>query len=461
VDAFRKRSMAVRMAALIAVVALIGALVLAVQQAARATPPPTNPSDTQLNTARANKTELANQVGALSAQVADLQNKVQQREAEAELAEQKLANALQKLQEAKAAAAAARVKLTTAQTYVDTATQQFRDFVRESYMNSPISGTAAGLLTAPDPNALLTRNDYLTYSAAHRLDVINRLSAAKVAQANADAAARSAEQRQTAATHTAEQARSDAEAALQAAQSERSQLNAKLASTQSALDAARLQLATLNNQRAQYVAWQKEQARIAAARAAAEARARAEAAAAAAQARAAAAAANNNSGSWQPPASSSPPPPTPAGGSWSAGAGQTAVSRAMHYLGIPYAFAGGGYSGPSYGVCVSGAAWNDCHVYGFDCSGLSMYAWAPYLQMDHFAATQYWQAGSYHPRTSALVPGDLVFWSSDGTQSGIHHVAIYIGGGNVIQAPQSGDIVRITPLGQVASDYFGATRPLT
>jgi cell wall-associated NlpC family hydrolase len=44
---------------------------------------------------------------------------------------------------------------------------------------------------------------------------------------------------------------------------------------------------------------------------------------------------------------------------------------------------------------------------------------------------------------------------------GIHHVAIYIGGGNVIQAPQSGDIVRITPLGQVSSGYFGATRPLT
>jgi peptidoglycan DL-endopeptidase RipA len=456
VDAFRKRSVAVRTAALVTVAALTGALVLVLQQAAHATPPPTNPSDTQLNNAQANKTTLANQVGALSAQVADLQNQVQQREAEAELAEQKLAYALQKLQEAKVAAAAARVKLTEAQAYVDTASQQFRDFVRASYMNSPISGTAAGLLTAPDPNALLTRSDYLNYSAAHKLDVINRLSTAKVAQANADAAARAAKQRQTAATNTAERAKSDADAALQAAQSQRSQLNAKLSSTQSALDAARLQLATLNQQRAQYVAWQKEQARIAAARAAAEARARAQAAAAAA----AAAAAEDNS-SWQPAASPASATPPPAGGSWTAAAGQTAVSRAMNYLGIPYAFAGGGYAGPSYGVCVSGAAWNDCHVYGFDCSGLAMFAWAPYIQLDHFAATQYWQAGSYHPSTSALQPGDLVFWSSDGTQAGIHHVAIYVGGGNVIQAPQSGDIVRITPLGEVASDYFGATRPLT
>ena len=68
---------------------------------------------------------------------------------------------------------------------------------------------------------------------------------------------------------------------------------------------------------------------------------------------------------------------------------------------------------------------------------------------------------SVHPAPDALLPGDLVFWSSDGTAAGIHHVAIYVGDGNVIQAPESGDIVRITPLGAVSSGYFGATRPLT
>jgi cell wall-associated NlpC family hydrolase len=59
------------------------------------------------------------------------------------------------------------------------------------------------------------------------------------------------------------------------------------------------------------------------------------------------------------------------------------------------------------------------------------------------------------------MPGDLVFWSYNGSLSGVHHVAIYIGGGNVIQAPQSGDIVRITNLYDVSSGYYGATRPLT
>jgi peptidoglycan DL-endopeptidase RipA len=438
------------MAALLAALAAAASLLLvAVGPAAQGKPPP-NPTNGQLNSAKANKAALADLVGKLSAQLADLQHQVQDLQARAELAEQKLADALQKLADAKAAASAARDRLTAAQAEVDKATQQFSDFVRASYMGSPINGAAAGLLTATDPNALLVRNDYLSYSADHRLDIIGTLSKAKTEQSNADAAARGAEQRQAAAADAAAKARQAAQDALSAAQAAQQQMSAKVAATQSALDAARLQLATLNKERAQYIAWQQEQARIAAARRAAEERARRAAAAAAAAAAA--------SGGWHAVAASLT---APIGGSWSAAAGQTAVDRAMHYLGIPYAYAGGGYSGPSYGVCVAGDAANDCHVYGFDCSGLVMYAWAPYAHYDHYAATQYWQAGSVHPGTSDLMPGDLVFWSYDGTQSGIHHVAIYIGGGNVIQAPHSGDIVRVTPLDQVDSGYFGATRPLT
>jgi cell wall-associated NlpC family hydrolase len=40
-------------------------------------------------------------------------------------------------------------------------------------------------------------------------------------------------------------------------------------------------------------------------------------------------------------------------------------------------------------------------------------------------------------------------------------VAIYVGGGNVIQAPQSGSVIQITPWDEVSWGYFGATRPLT
>ncbi len=104
--------------------------------------------------------------------------------------------------------------------------------------------------------------------------------------------------------------------------------------------------------------------------------------------------------------------------------------------------------------------WNDSQVYGFDCSGLSMFAWYPALQMPHYAASQYWMAGSYHPQPGDFMPGDLLFWS-DGGASAIHHVAIYIGGGNVVQAPNSGDVVKVTPWDQVSYGYFGATRPLS
>ena len=81
--------------------------------------------------------------------------------------------------------------------------------------------------------------------------------------------------------------------------------------------------------------------------------------------------------------------------------------------------------------------------------------------MDHFAATQYGQVGRYHPSINNLMPGDFVFWSDNGSVSGIGHVAMYIGNGNVIQAPQSGDVIKITNVFRVESGYFGATRPLT
>lgn len=147
------------------------------------------------------------------------------------------------------------------------------------------------------------------------------------------------------------------------------------------------------------------------------------------------------------------------GGRSAAERGSQAALRALSQIGRPYAWAGGNGSGPTAGLCTAGDAANDCHVVGYDCSGLAMYAWAPDLPLPHLASAQY-SAGRVHPAVTDLLPGDLVFWSTDGRVDGIHHVAIYVGEGNVVQAPQSGDIVRVTPLGSVDSGYFGATRPL-
>lgn len=148
-------------------------------------------------------------------------------------------------------------------------------------------------------------------------------------------------------------------------------------------------------------------------------------------------------------------------GDWTPRRGLRIAERALRWIGWPYSFGAGGASGPSYGHPVDHDSRNDDKVYGFDCSGLTMYALAPWLSLDHYAADQYTEVGSFHPAIDTLQPGDLVFWSKDGTVGGIGHVAVYIGSGLVVQAPHSGDVIRETPISQVESGTMGATRPLT
>jgi cell wall-associated NlpC family hydrolase len=66
-----------------------------------------------------------------------------------------------------------------------------------------------------------------------------------------------------------------------------------------------------------------------------------------------------------------------------------------------------------------------------------------------------------HPSLASVQPGDLVFWSKDGTINGIGHVAVYVGNGYVVQAPRSGARIQVTPLDMVEPGRIGVTRPLT
>lgn len=148
-------------------------------------------------------------------------------------------------------------------------------------------------------------------------------------------------------------------------------------------------------------------------------------------------------------------------GKWTPQRGLQIARRAYKWLNWPYAWAGGGADGPSYGMAVDHDSRNDNEVNGFDCSGLTMYALAPWEQLSHDAAAQYTEVGKFHPALDYLEPGDLVFWSKDGTINGIGHVAVYIGNGYVVQAPHSGDVIRVTPIYEVEAGKMGATRPLT
>jgi cell wall-associated NlpC family hydrolase len=464
-----------RQGAVLALLATVVALLVYPQQTAVAKPPP-NPSDSQIQGAKNEKAALAAQVGKLSGQVAAMQQKLQQLEGEQELAEQKLANAISKLHAAQDAVTAARAAAKTAKAnvakargHVVAAQQEFVAYVRASYMNGGVDGTTGTLLTADNPNVLLEQSAMRQYQSDHQISAIGNLQRATVAKSNADAAARRAvdrqqraQQAQKQATTAAKIAEQNAAAAVESGRQQKTQLEHQQAETQTALESAQEHLATLNHQRAAYLAYQKRQAEIRAERARQE-RIRKERARKAYLARLARErAARHSSHSSSSGASfASSPAPAPSGGGWTAARGRAAVARAKNWLGEPYSWAGGNSSGPTYGVCDIGTdGWNDCNVRGFDCSGLTLYAWAPYTSLAHYTVTQ-WGEGSYHPSRSNLRPGDLVFWSNNGRRSGVHHVAIYEGHGMVIQAPFSGSYVQETPLDQVASGYYGATRPMT
>jgi peptidoglycan DL-endopeptidase CwlO len=119
-------------------------------------------------------------------------------------------------------------------------------------------------------------------------------------------------------------------------------------------------------------------------------------------------------------------------------AGQV-LARARAELGLPYCFDGGTSTGPSHGDGGSGC---DGQTVGFDCSGLALYAYAGVgIDLPHSAADQYINPAGHLVPISQDEPGDLVFWSSNGSQAGIHHVAIVWsttgksdGGGQIIEA---------------------------
>jgi cell wall-associated NlpC family hydrolase len=134
------------------------------------------------------------------------------------------------------------------------------------------------------------------------------------------------------------------------------------------------------------------------------------------------------------------------------GLGARVVARATKQLGVPYSWGGGGPSGPSRGI-AQGAG-----TVGFDCSGLTQYAWAPRTHLDRIANDQY-HDGRHLPVAHAQ-PGDLVFWATDTSDwRTIHHVAIYAGHHRIVEAPHTGTNVRIRALGHETGLMPDAIRP--
>lgn len=122
---------------------------------------------------------------------------------------------------------------------------------------------------------------------------------------------------------------------------------------------------------------------------------------------------------------------------------ETVIARAMGQLGVPYAWGGGNANGPTKGIRDGGVAdsHGDYNKIGFDCSGLTLYAYAAVgIDLPHYTGYQY-QRGKHYP-ASQMKRGDLLFWGPNGHG----HVAIYLGDGKMIEAPQSGSVVKISPV---------------
>jgi len=110
---------------------------------------------------------------------------------------------------------------------------------------------------------------------------------------------------------------------------------------------------------------------------------------------------------------------------------------------VPYAWGGGDENGPTRGIRDGGVAdsYGDFGKVGFDCSGLMIYAFAGIgISLPHYTGYQY-TAGTQIP-SSEMRRGDMIFYGPNASQ----HVGLYLGDGTMLEAPQSGSHVMISPV---------------
>ena len=116
-------------------------------------------------------------------------------------------------------------------------------------------------------------------------------------------------------------------------------------------------------------------------------------------------------------------------------ASEYVIRRGLSQLGVPYSWGGGTAAGPGKGI-GSGSG-----TTGFDCSGLVLYSFAGVgIKLPHYSGSQY-DLGRKIP-ASQMRRGDVIFYGPGGSQ----HVTIYLGQGQMLEAPDVGLKVRVAPV---------------
>jgi cell wall-associated NlpC family hydrolase len=159
-------------------------------------------------------------------------------------------------------------------------------------------------------------------------------------------------------------------------------------------------------------------------------------------------------------------PATVAGAIWAYNHDPAYVAQVLNTA-AAYAATGGGQASDAANVAVSFAlgevgapyVWGGDTPGGYDCSGLAQWAYAQAgIALPRTAQAQY----DTGPRLTAGIPltaGDLVFFGAKATS--VEHVGIYIGNGEMVDAPHGGAQVRTEPIAAFTPPYVGATRPTT
>lgn len=387
-------------------------------------PAPLNPSDQEIEDGRQAARNTAARVGELTNELARAESRLIGLNTEVELAMEDANRARVDLRrvereaaEAQRAAELAEAEVRQAGERIEHERRRLDEFTAGSYRQGSAVGSATAFVGLNDPKEFLDRAEMLDVLSFSQQELLDELQRARVEKANKGSRARSARNEAESKRAAAARARSDAEQAEAAAvaaqrmqrrraqqfESDRAQVEAQLVATRNRVEG-------LEGQREEFQRWlhakQEEQA--------------------------AAQAATVTQGSTD---------------STSASSGHTVeavVQRALAQLGTIYAWGGGNSHGPTRGIRDGGVAdaHGDYRKIGFDCSGLMLYAFAGAgIDLAHYSGYQY-QAGEQVP-VSQMRRGDMLFWQSGGR---VHHVALYLGDGRMVEAPYSGARVRVAPI---------------
>lgn len=429
------------------------------------------PSQDDINKSKQKEASTSASIASLEARLATLKANTENATMKAQIATEDYLQSLDALNKAKAATAAARAKATAATKQTHQARKSLSDVVVQTYQDggNPFD-IVSPYLTGRSLGDIASQKAALDRAGENTDAKLQKVQALQSVATTMEGIAAQKESAQRTATQKTEATKNAAQAAANAAQAAQSQATSQRANLISQLAAQRNTTVALETQRQEQLEQaeqnrKNEEARKQAQQAAAQAKAKeeqekqneAKAKETASPTPSQPAPQPSQTATPEPapsqtttpepapsPSETSQPAPAPAPEPEPApaptpepdpepepdptpapsGGADVAIAKAYTFIGVDYVWGGESYS-------------------GVDCSGLAMLSWAAAgVSLTHSSRAQYWEGT--HVSLDSVQPGDLIFWSSDGSAGSIYHVAIYLGNDQMIEAPTFGVPVRVT-----------------